>query len=90
LGETYQDQRQHNKALAVFKQATSVAPQDPRPYVQAGMAMKDGKDYRGAESMLRRAVELAPGDVNIRRKLAGVVAMILVRQQPNNTGIPTI
>ncbi len=90
LGEIYQDQRQHNKALAVFKQATSVAPHDPRPYVQAGMAMKDGKDYRGAESMLRKAVELAPGDVNIRRKLAGVVAMILVRQQPNNTGIPTV
>ena len=37
-----------------------------------------GKDYPGAESMMRRAAQLAPHDVNIRRQLGAIVALNLV------------
>jgi hypothetical protein len=40
--------------------------------------LREQKDYMGAEEMMRRASELAPGDVNIRRQLGAIVALNLV------------
>jgi hypothetical protein len=40
--------------------------------------MREIKDYQGAEKMLRIASELNPKDTNIRRQLAGVVALNFV------------
>ena len=57
LGSVYQKQRQYLKAQKIFEQATEVAPYDSRPFVQAGMAFKEGKDYPRAESMLRKAAD---------------------------------
>jgi hypothetical protein len=40
--------------------------------------LKESKDYKSSETMLRRAVNLAPNDLTIRRQLAAVVALNLV------------
>jgi tetratricopeptide (TPR) repeat protein len=81
LGNTYQERRQYAKALIVYQQAISVAEKDHRPYYQAGIVLKESKDYLGAESMLRRAAKLAPNDVSIHRLLGAVVALNLVHNR---------
>jgi tetratricopeptide (TPR) repeat protein len=78
LGRTHQDRRQQTQALLMYRRAANIAPLDPRPYLQAGLALKEGKDYIEAESMLRRAADLAPNDPTIRRQLAAVIAINLV------------
>jgi len=81
LGRAHQERRQHSLALQIYKQATVVAPKDPRPYYQAGIALKESKDYLGAETMLRRAAALAPNDLSIHRQLGAVVALNLVHNR---------
>jgi tetratricopeptide (TPR) repeat protein len=79
LGDVYQKQRQYKKAQKIFHQAIGAAPDDPRPYVNAAIAHKDGKDFHTAEDLLRKAVELAPQEVAIRKQLAAVIAINLVQ-----------
>jgi len=62
----------------MYEKAASIAPNDPRPHYLSGITYKEGKDYKNAESMFRRAATLAPNDVNIRRQLAAVIALNLV------------
>jgi tetratricopeptide (TPR) repeat protein len=81
LGQTQQERRQYGQALEAYQRAIATAPHDSRPYLQAGLALKDGKNYLAAETMLRRAAELAPKDVSIRRQLAAVVALNLVHNR---------
>ncbi len=78
LGFVHKDRREYQAALQAFEQAALIAPHDPRPPYQAALALKEGKDYRKAESLLRRAASLSPADVNIRRQLAAVVALNLI------------
>ena len=78
LGQVYQQRREHAEAIEVYQQAMAVAPDDHRPYYLAALALRDAKDYEGAEQLLRRAAELAPNDVNIRRQLGAVIALNLV------------
>jgi Flp pilus assembly protein TadD len=66
------------EALDIYEKAIDIAPDDPRPYQQAGIALKEGKDYPGAEKMIRRAAELAPHDITIHRLLGSLVALNLV------------
>ena len=56
-------------------------PSDPRPYVQAALLLKSSRDYQAAESMLRRAAELAPSDISIHRQLAALVALNLIHNR---------
>ena len=44
----------------------------------AALMLRDGKDYLSAETMLRKATELAPDDVNIRRQLGAVITLNLI------------
>ena len=81
LGNTYQERRQNAKALIVYQQAISVAEKDHRAYYQAGIVLKESKDYLAAETMLRRAAKLAPNDVSIHRLLGAVVALNLVHNR---------
>ncbi|HBA92656.1 MAG TPA: hypothetical protein DCZ08_13240 [Anaerolineaceae bacterium] len=64
--------------MAAYQQAMRTAPEDYRSFYQAGLILRDGKDYLAAETMLRRAADLAPTDVNIRRQLGAIVALNLV------------
>lgn len=49
LGRTHQDRREHDQALKIYEQASTIAPHDARPYYQSGLAMKEMKDYPNAE-----------------------------------------
>lgn len=90
LGRAHIERRQTNQALEIYQMASKIAPQDFRPYYQAGLALKDTKDYLQAETMFRRAAHLAPNEVIIHRQLAAVVAMNLVhnRRIDSPTGDP--
>jgi tetratricopeptide (TPR) repeat protein len=81
LGQTYQERRQYDCALQVYQQAIQVAPQDPRPYHQASLALKGTKDYTSAEKMIRQAAILAPENVRIQRLLSSLVAVNLVSSE---------
>jgi Flp pilus assembly protein TadD len=59
----------------------SVTKDDYRPYYQAGLVLKDSKDYVAAEAMLRRAAQLAPAEVSVHRLLGAVVALNLVHNR---------
>lgn len=83
LGRTYYERRQYDLALQTYQQAIRIAPNDPRPYHWAGVALKDTNDYLNAEIMLRKAADLDPNDVSIQRKLAAAVTLNLVH---NPTG----
>lgn len=78
LAEVYSSRREFGKALDIYQQAIRVNSQDYRPYYYSALVLRDGKDYLGAEAMLRRAAELAPEDVNIRRQLGAIIALNLV------------
>jgi tetratricopeptide (TPR) repeat protein len=81
LGRTHIDRREYNAALQIFQKGIMVAPDDHRPYYQAGLALKEGKDYMRAEKMLRRAAELSPNDLSIHRLLGAVVALNIVHNR---------
>ena len=78
LGETYQQRREPMQALHTYQQAIKVSPTEPSLYYAAALVMRELKDYVGAEAMLRRAAELSPQDLNIRRQLGAVIALNLV------------
>jgi tetratricopeptide (TPR) repeat protein len=81
LGDTQLERRQNALAIQTYQKAIQIAPEDPRPFYQAGLAFKASRDYPGAETMLRRAAELAPDDLAIHRQLAALVALNLVHSR---------
>jgi tetratricopeptide (TPR) repeat protein len=78
LARTYQERRESAQALQIYQAATKIAPQDYRPFYNAAIMLRDGKDYVAAEALLRKAAELAPSDVNIRRQLGAVITLNLI------------
>lgn len=78
LAEIYQSRREYQQALKVYQQAIQAIPDDHRAYYHAGLLFRESKDYRSAETMLRKAAEFSPQDINIRRQLGAVVALNLV------------
>lgn len=88
LGRTYYERRQYDLALQTYQQAISIAPNDPRAYHWAGVALKDTNDYLNAEIMLRKAADLDPHDVSIQRKLAAVVTLNLVHNSSQQVKSP--
>jgi tetratricopeptide (TPR) repeat protein len=81
LGQAYQSRRQFGQALKTYQQAIKFTQDDFRPYYQAGLALKEIKDYQSAENMLRKAADLAPEDVTVHRSLGAVVALNLVHNR---------
>ena len=78
LGKTYQDRRNLEEAIKVFKKGAEADPTDHRPYYYAGLALKECKDYAGAEAMLQQAKHNAPNDPDIIRQLGVITAMNLI------------
>jgi tetratricopeptide (TPR) repeat protein len=78
LGKTYLERRDLEKAIDVFQKGSRANQSDPRPYYHAGLALKECKDYSGAEMMLKEAKKYAPDDVNIIRQLGAVTALNLI------------
>jgi Flp pilus assembly protein TadD len=53
-------------------------PKDLQALLAAANLMRSAKDYGKAESLLRRAAEISPNDLNVRRQLGAVIALNLV------------
>ncbi len=81
LGRAYQERREYKQALKTYQKAMGVAGGDYRPYYQAGLVLKDSKDYVAAEAMLRRAAQMAPNEVSVHRLLGAVVTLNLVHNR---------
>ncbi len=81
LGSVYQERRENHLALQTYREAIRVSSADHRAYFQCGLLLRNSKDYPGAESMLRRAADLAPKDSAIRRQLVAVIALNLVHNK---------
>jgi Tfp pilus assembly protein PilF len=58
--------------------AIQIAPRDIRAYTGAAAIYRESKDYTRSEDMLRRAAEIDPSNLAIRRQLGAVVALNLV------------
>jgi tetratricopeptide (TPR) repeat protein len=80
-GRVFLSRRQHRQAIADFRQAAAVAPLSPMPHFEAGLALKDAKDFTAAENELRKAAKLAPKDRNVQRQLAALIALNLVHHR---------
>ncbi|PKO07498.1 MAG: hypothetical protein CVU41_02060 [Chloroflexi bacterium HGW-Chloroflexi-3] len=78
IGDIYLDQQETEKALESYREAYSRNDKDYRAFYKTGLLLRDLKDYQGAEKMLKIASSLSPKDTNIRRQLAGVIALNLV------------
>ena len=78
LGKVYQDRRDLESAIKLFQQGTQANAADPRPYFYAALALKECKDYKNAEAMLKQAKRYSPDDANIIRQLGVVTALNLV------------
>jgi tetratricopeptide (TPR) repeat protein len=78
LGKTFQERRELDKAIETFEKGSQANHTDPRPYYYAGLALKDCKDYQGAEFMLKQAKRWSPDDANIIRQLGVVTALNLI------------
>jgi len=81
LGRASQERREYTQALKTYQKAMGGSGSDYRPYYQAGLVLKDSKDYVAAEAMLRRAAQLAPNEVSVHRLLGAVVTLNLVHNR---------
>jgi tetratricopeptide (TPR) repeat protein len=88
LGQAYLNRRENGMALKIYRQAIDKGIKDAQAYVQAGILMRDGKDFQGAENMFRKAAEILPEDLSIKKQLAAVVTLNLVHNsQEANSAI---
>ena len=78
LSEAYIQQRDFDSALKTLDSAIELAPEDIRPLLAQANLLRNGKDYARAEVRLRKAAEIAPNDLNIRRQLGAVIALNMV------------
>lgn len=86
LAKTQLDRRETNLAIQTLQQAMKTNVNDVRPYVASAHIYRDIKDYTSAEAMLRKAAQIDPEDLNIRRQLSAIIALNLVN---NSREVPT-
>ncbi|MGH2582027.1 MAG: tetratricopeptide repeat protein [Anaerolineales bacterium] len=79
-GRVFLARRQFTEAIDAYKQAAERAPHEMKPHWEAGLALKEAKDYAGAEAELRKAAHLAPTDPQVQRQLAAVIALNMVHK----------
>jgi tetratricopeptide (TPR) repeat protein len=88
LCQLYQKRREYQQAVIICQKATIAIPQAIEPYVIASQILKDGKDYLGAEQMIRKAQEIDPDNLVIRRQLGAIIALNMVMSsQEVNTAL---
>jgi len=85
LGRAEADRRRPDRALQAYERAMQLDPTDARPYYRAGLLYRDIHDYPQAERYLRRAVQLAPKNLAIRRALAAVASINLIHPIKSTT-----
>jgi tetratricopeptide (TPR) repeat protein len=88
LCELYQKRREYQQAVSICQKATIAIPSAIEPYIIASQILKDGKDYLGSEQMIRKAQEIDPDNLAIRRQLGAIIALNMVMSsQEVNTAV---
>ncbi len=87
LGQAQKEQRLNQSALQTYHKAIQAIPNDPRPYYQASLLLKEMHDYQAAEEMLRRACDLDPNNLTLRRQLGALVAHNLIHNRQSSSKI---
>jgi tetratricopeptide (TPR) repeat protein len=78
LSKVYEQQRDFKLAFHTLNRALETNPKDLRTVMAAANLMRNAKEYGKAETFLRRASEITPNDLNVRRQLGAVIALNLV------------
>ena len=78
LSKVYEQQRDYTSAINTLNTVLDMQPKDLQALLAAANLMRSAKDYGKAESLLRRAAEISPNDLNVRRQLGAVIALNLV------------
>ena len=78
FGKLFVQRRQFDRAYKAFANAIAYAPTKPVLYFQAGLALKNLKDYGEAITMFRKAVQMDPKNLDAHRQLAAVSALGLI------------
>jgi tetratricopeptide (TPR) repeat protein len=71
-GSIYLQQKKWTEADASFQKALAASPNDVQLHMWAGQTKMELRDYTAAEKLLRRSLELAPGNSDALRELVGV------------------
>jgi Flp pilus assembly protein TadD len=64
----------------VLEQGIGKIPGNVDLYLSCAALLKESKDYRGAEQMLRKASQIEPRNVAIHRQLGAILALNMVHQ----------
>jgi Tfp pilus assembly protein PilF len=80
LSQGYIKQREFQKARRVLEQGIGKIPGNVDLYLSCAALLKESKDYRGAEQMLRKASQIEPRNVAIHRQLGAILALNMVHQ----------
>ena len=70
--------KQFDRAYKAYSSSIKFAPTNPTLYFNAGLALKQLKDYSEAMLMFKQSVELDPQNVSAHRQLAAVSALSLI------------
>ncbi|MCE5207357.1 MAG: tetratricopeptide repeat protein, partial [Chloroflexi bacterium] len=88
LADIYKAKNETAKALEVYKQAINSNPGNHLGYFQAGLLLRETRDFQESEIMLKQAAKLVPDDINIHRQLGAVIALNLVHHAQEEKIVP--
>ena len=88
LADIYKAKNETAKALEVYKQAINSNPENHLGYFQAGLLLRETRDFQESEIMLKQAAKLVPDDINIHRQLGAVIALNLVQHAQEEKIVP--
>ena len=78
LGNLFVARKQFDRAYKAYSNSIKLVPTNGKLYFNAGLALKQLKDYSEAMLMFRKSVEIDPNNVSAHRQLAAVSALGLI------------
>ena len=78
LGNLFVARKQFDRAYKAYSNSIKLTPKNASLYFNAGLALKQLKDYSEAMLMFRKSVDIDPNNVSAHRQLAAVSALELI------------
>ena len=78
LGNLWVARKQFDRAYKAYSSSIKLSPTNAGLYFNAGLALKQLKDYSEAMLMFKKSVEIDPQNVSAHRQLAAVSALGLI------------
>tara|TARA_B100000959_G_C14967831_1_gene618514 strand:- start:964 stop:2622 length:1659 start_codon:yes stop_codon:yes gene_type:complete len=78
LGNLWVARKQFDRAYKAYSSSIKITPTNASLYFNAGLALKQLKDYSEAMLMFKKSVEIDPQNVSAHRQLAAVSALGLI------------